>query len=274
MASEPTERLPIGESDRLEWFDDFIGGMLAGGIYLLGGSPGGRKSGLATQIVLELATRGVASVSVLTEESERRFVERATKITIGWAKKQARESLSLARCDARVSDLSQLPNFLLRDVLNPHGRYYGSKLIVIDSVQGHATPGTAMRKYQSLFEFDQVARSAGIAVILICQLTKSNRLSGPRALEHHADVVLQLAKVGDFRVLALTKNRFGPEQPNGLALLIDPVTTALRLSPHITPVTGVARTYMGATIGESELQAAVWEGEPAYGWNARASQRN
>src|SRR4029079_11459987 len=127
-------------------------------------------------------------------------------------------------------------------------RYHGSKLIVIDSVQGHGTPGTAMRKYQRLFEFDQIARGAGIAVILICQLTKSNRLSGPRALEHHADVVLQLAKVGDFRVVSLTKNRFGPEQPNGLALLIDPATTELRPSPHISPVTGVARTFMGMAI--------------------------
>ena len=63
----------------------------------------------------------------------------------------------------RVSDLEQLPNFIVREVLNPHGRYYGSKLIVIDSVQGHATPGTAMKKYARLFEFDQLGGSAGIA---------------------------------------------------------------------------------------------------------------
>lgn len=257
VLTEPTERLPIGETDRLAWYDDFIGGMLGGGITLLGGSPGGRKSGLATQIVLELATKGIPSLSVLTEESERRFVERASKITSEWPRKDAKAALGLARCDTRISDLEQLPNFIVHDVLNPHGPYHGSKLIVIDSVQGHATPGTAMRKYQRLFEFDQIARSAGIAVILICQLTKANRLSGPRALEHHADVVLQLAKVGDFRVLSLTKNRFGAEQPNGLALLIDPVTTALRPSPHIKPVTGAARTYMGTAIGQSEVQAAV-----------------
>ena len=254
---EPHESLPLDEGERLAWFVDFLGGMLGGGIYLLGGSPGGRKSGLATQIVLELAAAGVPSISVLTEESERRFFERAAKLTSDWPKREAQRALGLSRCDARISDLEQLPGFLLRDVLSPNGRYAGSKLVVIDSVQGHATPGTAMRKYARLFEFDQLARSAGIAVILICQLTKSNRLSGPRALEHHADVVLQLAKVGDFRVLALTKNRFGPEQANGLALLIDPVTTALRPSPHIKPVTGAARTFMGSAIGESEIQASV-----------------
>jgi predicted ATP-dependent serine protease len=193
----------------------------------------------------------------LTEETERRFLDRAAKLTSEWPRKEAQRAISLAKCDAGISDLEQLPGFLLRDVLSPHGRYAGSKLIVVDSVQGHATPGTAMKKYAKLFEFDQLARSAGITVILICQLTKSNRLSGPRALEHHADVVLQLAKVGDFRVLALTKNRFGPEQSNGLALLIDPATTELRPSPHISPVTGIARTYLGLTVGESEIQAAV-----------------
>lgn len=255
--AEPSELLPVGETERLAWFDEFIGGLLAGGIYLLGGSPGGRKSGLATQIVLELATQGVLSVSVLTEESERRFVDRASKLTSEWSRKDAKGALVLARCDTRVADLEQLPTFLLREVLNPHGRYFGSKLIVVDSIQGHGTPGNAFKKYAKLFEFDQIARSAGIAVILICHLTKSNRLSGPRALEHHADVVMQLAKVGDFRVLALTKNRFGPEQPNGLALLIDTVTTVLRPSPHIHPVTGAARTFMGGAIGESEIQAAV-----------------
>ncbi|HEV2293196.1 MAG TPA: ATPase domain-containing protein [Tepidisphaeraceae bacterium] len=254
---EPHESLPLGQNDRLVWFDEFIGGMLGGGIYLLGGSPGGRKSGLATQIVLELAAAGIPSISVLTEESERRFFERAAKLSSDWPKREAQHAMGLARCDARISDLEQLPGFLLRDVLSPNGRYAGSRLVVIDSVQGHATPGTAMRMYARLFEFDQLARAAGIAVILICQLTKSNGLSGPRALEHHADVVLQLAKVGDFRVLSLTKNRFGPEQANGVALLIDPVTTALRPSPHITPVTGAARTYMGSAIGESEIQASV-----------------
>lgn len=57
--------------------------------------------------------------------------------------------------------------------------------------------------------------------------------------------------------MSLTKNRFGPEQTNGLALLIDPATTELRPSPHIKPVTGAARTYLGSTIGESEIQAAI-----------------
>jgi DNA repair protein RadA/Sms len=256
--TEPTKRLPFGRTDRLAWLDAFTdGGLLAGGIYLLGGSPGGRKSGLATEIAIELATQDVPSVTILTEETERRFIERATRIMTDWPKKEAKHALALARCDSRLADLDQLSNFLLRDVMNPHGRYAGSRLIVIDSMQGHATPGSALRKYRRLFEFDQVARSAGITVILISQLTKSNRLAGPRALEHHADVVLHLAKVGDFRVLSLTKNRFGAEQPNGLALLIDPVTTALRPSPHIHPVTGAARTYMGTAIGQSEIQAAV-----------------
>src|SRR4051794_3297095 len=100
--AEPHERLPIGQSDRLDWFDEFLGGMTGGGIFLLGGSPGGRKSGLATQVVLELGARGVPTISVLTEESERRFAERAVKLTSDWGKREAQQAITLAKCDARI----------------------------------------------------------------------------------------------------------------------------------------------------------------------------
>jgi len=108
VVTEPHGQLPIGQTERLAWLDEFLGGMLGGGIYLLGGSPGGRKSGLATQVVLELAAAGLPSISVLTEESERRFIERATKITSDWQEKEAQRAIGLARCDARISDLEQL----------------------------------------------------------------------------------------------------------------------------------------------------------------------
>jgi site-specific recombinase XerD len=101
--TEPQAPLPVGDTERLSWFDDFIGGLLGGGVYLLGGSPGGRKSGLATQLVLELATQNIPSVSILTEETERRFIERATKITTDWSRKESKNAIALARCDTRVN---------------------------------------------------------------------------------------------------------------------------------------------------------------------------
>jgi predicted ATP-dependent serine protease len=53
------------------------------------------------------------------------------------------------------------------------------------------------------------------------------------------------------------KNRFGPEQLKGLPLVIDPVTTVLRLSPHREPVTGICRTFLGTGFGAGEMQAMV-----------------
>lgn len=61
------ERLPLGE--RLGWFDELTGGIVAGGTYLLAGAPGGGKSRLATQIALALGAAGIPSLTILTEET-------------------------------------------------------------------------------------------------------------------------------------------------------------------------------------------------------------
>src|SRR2546422_894179 len=120
---ERRERLPLG--DRLAWFDDLIGGLLPGGIYLLHAGPGNRKSGLVGQITLALGAAGLQSVCVLTEESESRYFSRAAHLTSDWSADEAKRAMSLAKCDTRVSALEQLPGFFLREVINPQGRYAG-----------------------------------------------------------------------------------------------------------------------------------------------------
>jgi len=64
---EQRERLPLGP--RLAWLDQLLGGLQAGGVYFLAGVPGGRKSGLATQLALELDAAGIRSLTILTEEA-------------------------------------------------------------------------------------------------------------------------------------------------------------------------------------------------------------
>lgn len=248
------QRLPL---DGLPWLDDYIGGLHAGSVVVLGGAPGARKSGLSAQLCLQLAAAGVPSVSLLTEETAERFRERAMRLTSDWPGEKARSAIALAHCDDGISDLEHLPKFLLREVLNPLGRFGGSKLVVLDSIQGHATPGAALKKYAKLFEFDQLARASGVTILQISQLTKANRLSGPRAVEHHCDCVLQLAKLGELRLLTCEKNRFAATQTAALPLIIDPISTSLRVAPHVTPVIGTARTYVSLAVGESEVQAQV-----------------
>lgn len=250
---EPRVRLPL--SARLGWFDELIG-INAGSISLLAGAPGGRKSGFATQVALDLGAQGVRTLTIMNEEAPDRLLERAVLLTGDWPGVEAGTAMQYMEFDAGVSDLEQLPGFLLQNVLGPNSRYAGTRLIILDSIQGDGTPAHAVAKYQRLFEFNRLAKAAGIGVLLIGHVNKRGQLAGPKDLEHHVDTAMRIEKVADFRVFAVTKNRYGPEHPRGVPLVIDPVTTALRPSPYREPVTGIARTFVSKD-AEAEIQAQV-----------------
>ncbi len=252
---ETHERLPIGS--RLAWLDDIACGLIAGGAYLLAGAPGGGKSRLATQIALELGRRQLRSLVVLTEEAPQRLYDRAITMTSDWKRDDADRAMRHIECTDQVADLEQLPAFFTRQVLHPRGQFAGVKLILVDSLQGDGVAANAARKYQHFYEFARAAKSAGITVLAIGHINKRGQLGGPKGLEHFVDAVWRIEKVADFRIFAVTKNRFGPEKPRGIPLLIDAVTTNLRPSPHIAPVTGVAKTVINGMGGEAELQASV-----------------
>jgi DNA repair protein RadA/Sms len=118
-------------------------------------------------------------------------------------------------------------------------------------------PSAASEKYARLYEFCRLCKAAGVTVFLVGHVTKKGQIAGPRDLEHNVDAVLVLRKVMDLRLLYVSKNRYGPEVLKGVPLVIEPVTTALRPSPHVEPVAGVARTFLGAGFGAGEMQAMV-----------------
>src|SRR5690349_1346045 len=53
VAQARHEPLPL--TDELRWLKDLAGQIAKGGVYLVGGAPGGGKSTLSRQIVLDLA---------------------------------------------------------------------------------------------------------------------------------------------------------------------------------------------------------------------------
>jgi DNA repair protein RadA/Sms len=248
------QRLPL--SDGLAWLEQAMGEIVQGGQYLVSGAPGSRKSGLVTQLALDLGLRGVRTLSLLTEESPQRLLDRALRMSGDWPREDAERALSSMLCDDSIT-IERLPAFLYQHVLAATGRYHGTKVIVLDSVQGHGLPAAATEKYGRLYEFCRLAKSAGITVFLVAHMTKRNQVAGPRDLEHNVDAVGILRTAMDLRLLFVTKNRYGPEQLKGVPLVIDPVTTALRPSPHVEPVAGVARTFLSGGFGVGEMQAMV-----------------
>lgn len=173
-----------------------------------------------------------------------------------WTRSDAEFALSQMHCCDDVF-VERLPSFLCQQVLSPTGRFHGAGVIFVDSIQGHGLPSAATEKWAKLYEFCRLAKSAGVTVLLVGHVNKKGQIAGPRDLEHNVDAVVVLRKVMDLRLLYVTKNRYGPELLKGVPLVIDPLTTAMRPSPHTEPITGIARTFLGGGFGAGELQATV-----------------
>ena len=247
--------LPL--SDELGWLDELSGQVVRGGVYLLGGAPGGFKSGLALQLSLDLNRRGIRTLSIMTEEPSHRLRERALTMTNQWPKSHVERAFSNLHVESDLADIEALPSFLSHHVLNPMGRYHGVQMIVLDSIQGHGLSAAATRRYERLYEFTGLCKSANITTVLVSHVTKRGEIAGPRALEHNSDAVWFLRRSMAYRMLFVTKNRFGPTAFKPLALELDPLSITLRPSPHAQSITSIARTFLGRGMGAMEVQASV-----------------
>jgi DNA repair protein RadA/Sms len=258
-------------SGAFAWLVDLCGQFVQGGVYVIDGAPATNKSTLARQLGLDLAAQGHSCLYVLTEEPASRLKNAITRLTNNWT--NVRRDLAMSRlfAEADVQDLLFLPRFLARKVLSPDAPYRGVKMIVIDSINGTGLRPSDTERWQALYEFAGLCRSAGITVLLISHVNKRGEMAGPRSTEHNIDCALRLRKSGVNRHLGITKNRFGPECHRLLPLEIDPKSIALRPSKHVAATAAVARSYLPG-VGLVELQAAV--SLPPWGSHPRVMAPN
>jgi len=262
-----SEYQEIELSDGLAWLKHRIEKFVVGGIYLIAGQPGIGKSTLGLQIALDLGRRSEKTLYILTEQSKEDVGQRARRMTSEWPTEDSNRALAHILPEDSVYDIETLPSFLAHQVMNRSGKYYGVKLIVLDSVQGHGLAAAATRKYRQLYEFCRQSRLAGITVLLVAHVTKRGDIAGPKDMEHNVDCVLVMRKAMIYRPLFVPKNRFGPAVLKPVPLEINKRTTALELSPHSDSVSSVAKTYLGRDVGIAEAQAAV--ALPGYGTRGR-----
>jgi len=189
-----------GEIDRV-----LGGGVVAGSVVLLGGEPGVGKSTLLLQLAGSLAGRGDAVVVASAEESADQVAMRAARLGIG------HEGISLVTDD----DVDAIVALAERE---------RPALLIIDSIQTvgvgeiGAAPGGVAQVRESAARLVRLAKTTGVAVVLVGHVTKDGGLAGPKMLEHMVDVVLYLEGDPDrgFRVLRSTKNRFGATHVSGM----------------------------------------------------------
>ncbi len=182
----------MGELDRV-----LGGGIVRGSVVLLSGEPGIGKSTLLLQITNMLAAnRSVMYVS--GEESQGQLKLRAERLG---ADAENLLILTETNLDSAVTQV---------EAVEPD-------VLVVDSIQtmwiesASSSPGSVTQVRECAARLITLAKTRGIAVILVGHVNKEGGIASPKVLEHMVDAVLCFE--GEhrqaYRIIRATKNRFG-----------------------------------------------------------------
>jgi len=187
-------------------FDRVLGGgLVPGSVTLLGGEPGIGKSTLLLQVAAAVAEGGSTVLYVSAEESAQQVRLRAERLG-------ALQPGLLVVAEASVPAIAA------------HVHEAAPSLLIVDSIQTvhdpalGSAPGSVTQVRESAARLVAIAKSRGMACVLVGHVTKDGALAGPRVLEHLVDTVL--AFEGDrhhvLRLLRAVKHRFGPTAELGV----------------------------------------------------------
>lgn len=185
------------------------GGIVPGGLYLIGGSPGVGKSTLLLKTSLNLSSESQSNKkSVLYVSGE----ESAAQIRI--------RAERLGKITKNLFLLNAIDLEAIEENLRS-GKY---EVCVIDSIQTmyssaiSSAPGSVSQVKECTFLLLRLAKELQISIFIIGHITKEGSIAGPRILEHMVDCVLYFE--GDpsreIRILRSFKNRFGTTNEVGI----------------------------------------------------------
>ncbi len=189
-----------------EEFDIVLGGgIVPGGLYLVGGSPGVGKSTLLLKIAGLLAKHKNKVLYASGEESAGQIKLRAQRLDC-------------------VSENLFLLNEINLDLIKAALLEQNYKLCVIDSIQTlyspqiSSAPGSVSQVREITFELMRLAKEKNIAIFIIGHITKEGSIAGPKILEHMVDCVLYFEgdSSRELRILRGFKNRFGTTSEIGI----------------------------------------------------------
>ena len=226
------------------------GGIVSGAVVLLAGEPGTGKSTLLLDVASRAASHGRTVLYITGEESAAQVRLRAERIGALRPRLLLAAETDLATVLGHVEQCS--PDLLVVDSVQTIGS---------DAVDG--TPGNVSQVREVAASLIRVAKSRGMATLLVGHVTKDGSIAGPRVLEHLVDVVCQFE--GDrhsrLRLLRAVKNRYGPTDEVGCFDLSDagivglPDPSGLFLTRRNVQVAGTAVTV--ALEGRRPLVAEV-----------------
>ncbi len=187
-------------------FDRVLGGgIVAGSLVLIGGSPGIGKSTLVLDMADKLSRSNAKVLYVSGEESERQIKMRGERLGLN------AENLFLlpeTNLESILSEIEKLkPDFIIVDSIQ-----------TIFSEKIESAPGSVSQVREVAGVFMIFAKQTGTPVFLIGHVTKEGSIAGPKALEHIVDTVLYFEgdRHHNHRIIRATKNRFGAANEIGI----------------------------------------------------------
>ena len=241
------------------------GGVVPGSAILLSGDPGVGKSTLLLDVAGRAALSGRRVAYISGEEAVEQIRARAMRMGLEKA------PVELASATA------------LREILATLKRERFD-IVIVDSIQTlwsdahEAGPGSVTQVRACAGEMVRLAKSQGVAVILVGHVTKDGQVAGPRVVEHMVDAVLSFEgeRGYPFRILRAGKNRFGATDEigvfemgdAGLREVANPSALFLGESKDRAPGAAVFAGIEGSRPVLVEMQALV--SKSAYGTPRRA----
>ncbi|HHU51063.1 MAG TPA: DNA repair protein RadA [Firmicutes bacterium] len=208
---ESFNRVQTGEAD----LDRILGGgVVPGSLILLGGEPGIGKSTLLLQTAAGLAENYGKVIYVSAEESASQVGIRAERLGL----------LSASLNGELLLSQENEVEYLLAEA-----REVKPKVLIVDSIQtmrstvASGLPGSPSQVREVVQALMEYTKESEIICFLVGHITKSGLLAGPKLVEHMVDAVLYFEgdKRYSYRILRVTKNRFGSTQEIALYDLTD-----------------------------------------------------
>lgn len=184
------------------------GGVMSGQQILMSGEPGAGKSTFILQAVHGFLESGVGVIYVTAEQKRAEIEERFN--ALGLPKKDAHFQIHALKDLKSVSDM----------IIHSKGRSL-YKVLVVDSIQGLGLNSFMYQQWQQLYALMEFLRLQGVASFFIAHTTKDSKIAGPKKLEHEVDSVMTIRRAFAYRLLNVSKNRFGPSTAEPVVCTVD-----------------------------------------------------
>lgn len=208
------------------------GGIVRGGLYLVGGSPGVGKSTLLLKVAGNLAKNAHNVLYVSGEESAGQIRLRAQRLGAIHNQLFLLNEINLDSIKFALQNGAKQVEAKNPNDENPKSEKsqkhtkdsVGFDLCIIDSIQTiyspnvASAPGSISQVREITFELMRLAKENNISIFIIGHITKEGSIAGPRVLEHMVDCVLYFEgdSSKELRLLRGFKNRFGTTSEIGI----------------------------------------------------------